>query len=120
VQSIRDLQLPMVVVLALLLDPRLLHQRQRCPPISVAERVRDRLRRELFRIEYPRVALVEEHLIQRRRPGPCPQPVAGLGSHGREDVGAHVPAAQGVQVPVCFDGGDLGVMVVVVFVDGAG
>ena len=45
--------------------------------------------------------------------------VAGLLSDEIEDVGADVETTQSVQVPVCFDGADLGVVVVPVLVGGS-
>jgi hypothetical protein len=45
--------------------------------------------------------------------------IPGLLSDKVEDVGADVEAAQGVKVPVCFDGAELGVVVVPVLVGGS-
>ena len=50
---------------------------------------------------------------------PCPDTVIGFLPHEGEDVGADVPAAEGVEVPVCFHGGDGAVVVVETGVGGA-
>jgi len=51
---------------------------------------------------------------------PAAEDIASLLGDVREDVGADVPAAEGVEAPVGFDGRDLRVVVVEVVVDGAG
>lgn len=63
--------------------------------------------------------LTEDGLIGAGHLGLGTDVVAGLLANEVEDVSADVPAAEGVQVPVGFDGGDLGVVVVVVRVLGA-
>lgn len=51
---------------------------------------------------------------------PLAEAVAGLLGNQVEDVGTDVPAAQGVEVPVGLNGGNLAVVVVEVVVGGAG
>ena len=69
-------------------------------------------------IEEARVRGVEEDGIEGWG-GPLANRVAGLGSDEGEDIGADVPAAESVEAPVGFYGGDLGVVVVKVAVRGA-
>lgn len=45
---------------------------------------------------------------------PLPDNVAGLVGHELPDVRAYIPAAEGVEIPVRFHGGDLAVVVVIV------
>lgn len=63
--------------------------------------------------------LTEDGLIGAGHLGLRTDVVAGLLADKVEDVGTNVPAAEGVQVPVGFDSGDLGVVVVVVRVRSA-
>lgn len=71
-------------------------------------------------VEETGIALIEEHVRERGRAGPRSDRVGRLLAHEAEDVGANVPAAERVQVPVCGHGGDGGVVVVEGGVGGAG
>lgn len=51
---------------------------------------------------------------------PAPNHVFGLISDILPDIGTDVPSSEMVQLPVCFDRGDLAVVIVVAVVDCAG
>lgn len=68
------------------------------------------------------IALVPEVLLERifgDRRVPLSDDVFGPVAYEFPDVGSDVPAAEVVEFPVCFDGGDFAVVVVVAVVCGA-
>ena len=62
-------------------------------------------------VKETRVGRVQKDGVESRGV-PVSDLVTRLATNKREDVGAHVPPAQGVEIPVGFDGGDLGIVVV--------
>ena len=68
--------------------------------------IRDRLWGPLaVRVEDARVRSIEVAVREVWRRGPFADPVAGVLSYVCEDVGADIPAAEGVQVPGGLVGG---------------
>ena len=117
-QPIRNLHRRRIISLFLEFLPRLHNLRQHGPATVSRRRIRDRQRGRLLAVEKSWIRRIEEHGVESRL-DPLPEFIARLGCHQRKDVGADVPAAEGVQAPVGFDGGDLGVVVVIVGVCGA-
>lgn len=117
---IRDLDPCIVIRSTLQAAPRgdnLLQDRSSVPRLG---RVRHgQLDVSVLAVEKARVARTEVHGCERGRSGPRSHRVARRLRDPSEYVGAHVPAAQGVQVPVSGYGRDGRVVVVVCRVDGA-
>lgn len=95
--------------MALLTTPHARDSRQHRPPIHHESRIRDRERRLRPTVKGTRVAGVQVRLRQRRVTRRTDR-ISRLVGDELEDVCADVPAAEGVQTPVRFHGGDLGVV----------
>lgn len=95
--------------MALLTAPHARNSRQHRPPIHHETRVRHRQRRLRLTVEDTRVAGIQVRLRQRRVTRRADR-VSRFVRDKLEDVCAHVPAAKGVETPVRFHGGDLGVV----------
>ena len=117
-QPIRNLHSRRVISLFLELPPRIHNLGQHRPATITGCRIGDGQRCRGLCIEKTRIRKVEEHRVKGRLL-PLPEPIARLSRDGRKDIRANVPAAEGVQAPISFNGGDLGVVVVVVGVYGA-
>lgn len=118
--AVRNLIAVGVVGRAVLATPLLDNGGQNSPSrarrheVNVRHRVRSRL--ELLVERSSIAAVVEDLRVIASRISVVANVVAGLLSDEIEDVGADVETTQSVQVPVCFDGADLGVVVVPVLV----
>lgn len=121
--AVRNLIAVGVVGRAVLATPLLDNGGQNSPSrarrheVNVRHRVRSRL--ELLVERSSIAAVVEDLRVIASRISVVANVVAGLLSDEIEDVGADVETTQSVQVPVCFDGADLGVVVVPVLVGGS-
>ena len=121
--AVRNLIAVGVVGRAVLATPLLDNGGQNSPSrarrheVNVRHRVRSRL--ELLVERSSIAAVVEDLRVIASHISVVANVVAGLLSDEIEDVGADVETTQSVQVPVCFDGADLGVVVVPVLVGGS-
>ena len=114
IRSIRNLELAVVIILALLANPLVLDSRERSAPIASRMAIGHWLRRPFpLRVEDTGVRGVEVAVLEIGRRVPGADLVACVLADVLEDVGADVPASERVEVPVCFYGGDFGVVVVV-------
>lgn len=104
----------MIIVLVGRSLPLLLDGRKRSAAVPPGVDIRHWLWSPFLTVEDTRVAVVEVHGVKGWAVGPFAQAIARMRGDVAEDVGADVPAAEGVEIPVGFDSGDLGVVVVVV------
>jgi hypothetical protein len=111
--------LSIIVGFVLLADPLLLDRRKNSASIDEGKGVGYWLSSPGLRIEDSRVRGVEEAVSERWGTAPLADMVTRLGGDMFENVGSDVPSAESVQVPVCFDGGDFGIVVIEVGVGGA-
>ncbi len=119
---IRNLQGALIRTLQKLSQPRQLNSRQNRPPILRSQNIRHRLRRKLAsRVENPRITSIERHLTERdgTRAAPLLDAIASLLANELEDVSADVVAAEGMQIPVRFNGAQFRVVVVEAGVGGS-
>jgi hypothetical protein len=123
VLAVRDLIGVRVVGRAVLATPFLNNGRQDSPSrarrheINVRYRVRSSLEVLVERTSI--AAVVEDLRVVARCISVMANVVAGLLADKIEYVGADIEAAQSVEVPVCFDGADFGIVVVPVLVGGS-
>lgn len=104
VQSIRDLKLPVVVVLILLGDPFLLDSRKGGASIAARMAIRNWRRSPSLAGENAGIRLVEVSVRESWGRIPRSQSVSSVGRDIGEDVGTDVPSSESVEVPVRFDG----------------
>lgn len=119
VQSVRRLDLILIISLILKILPRLANRWQDRSAVLHQLRVWHWLWRPLLAVEDAGIALIEVATSERSRV-PRSQRIMRLGSDETENVGTNVPAAEGMQIPVRFHGGKLRVVVVKGAVGGSG
>jgi hypothetical protein len=119
VVSIGYLKFAVVVVLVLLGLPVLLDVWESSAAVSARVAVWNWLGCPRLAVEDARVAVVEEDLGELRLARPLAQAVTSVLGNVCKNVCADVPSAKCIQIPVSFNCGDLGVMVVEVIVSGS-
>lgn len=115
VHATGNLELSMIIVLILLADPSVLDGRQGSSAIPARMAVRHWLRGIFLGVEDPRVRGVEVGFIE-WWVLQFPKAITGLGRDEREHVGTNVPTAEGIEIPVGLDSGDLGIVIVEVII----